>query len=80
MESPVKDSNIFSALTEEQEHAMKTITQKREMFFYVLIYFSVPAILLLSTLNQRLTGISNFRKSNYFSSHDFWHIVHRTRC
>lgn len=45
------------------------------MFFYILIHFSVPAIFLRSTLNQRLTGISNFRKSNSSSSHDTWHVV-----
>lgn len=45
------------------------------MLFHILIHFSAPAIFLLSTLNQRLTGISNFRNSSSFNSHDTWHVV-----
>lgn len=54
---------------------MKTILQKHTMLFYILIRFSVPALFLLSTLNQRLTGLSNFRNSNFFNSQNIWHMV-----
>lgn len=45
------------------------------MLFYILIHFSVLAIFLISTLNQSLTGISNFKNSNSVKSHDTWHVV-----
>lgn len=54
---------------------MKTIPQMHTMQFYILIHHSEPALFLLSILNQRLTGLSNFRKSNFFNSHDIWHMV-----
>lgn len=54
---------------------MKTILQKHIMLFHILIHFSVPALFFLSKINRRLTGLSNFRKSNFFNSHDIWHMV-----
>lgn len=54
---------------------MKTIPQMHTMLFYILIHLSEPALFLLSILNQRPTGLSNFIKSNFFNSHDIWHMV-----